>query len=125
SVVIVGAGPTGLMLANLLGKAGIRTLLVESNPSSVSEPRAVSIDDESLRVVQSVGLLDLIKKEIVPGYGSEYRSPSGHTFLKVRPLAEPYGHPRRNAFRQPTFEAQLRQGLVDHPAIEARFNCTA
>ena len=31
-VVVVGAGPTGLMLAGELGRAGVRTLLVERRP---------------------------------------------------------------------------------------------
>jgi len=57
SVAIIGAGPTGLVLANLLGKAGIRTLLVEANPATVGEPRAVSIDDESLRDDRSCAAL--------------------------------------------------------------------
>jgi len=122
-VVIAGAGPTGLTLANLLGKAGIRTLLAETNASTVGEPRAVSIDDESLRVVQAMGLIDAVSKDIVRGYGSEYRSPAGSTFLKVHPLAEPYGHPRRNAFRQPLLEAQLREGLSRYPTVDTRFLC--
>jgi 3-(3-hydroxy-phenyl)propionate hydroxylase len=123
SVVVVGAGPTGLVLANLLGKAGVRTLLVELNGSTVAEPRAVSIDDESLRVVQAMGLLDSVRQDVVLGYGSEYRCPAGHTFLAVHPTAEPYGHPRRNAFQQPVFEARLRHGLDRYPHVETRFGC--
>ena len=125
SVVLVGAGPTGLMLANLLGKAGVRTLLVEAEAATVSEPRAVSIDDETLRVVDEVGLLDVVRAEIVSGYGSEYLGPDRRMFLKVKPQAEPYGHPRRNAFRQPVFEAQLRAGLARFGCVETRFQCTA
>ena len=121
---IVGAGPTGLVLANLLGKAGIRTLLVETNDATVGEPRAVSIDDESLRTVQAIGLLETVEKEIVRGYGSEYRSPAGRVFLRVEPKAEPYGHPRRNAFRQPIFEAQLHEGLKRFVGVETLFRCT-
>jgi len=37
SVAIIGAGPTGLVLANLLGKAGVRTLLIAANPATVGE----------------------------------------------------------------------------------------
>ncbi|MDF7776459.1 bifunctional 3-(3-hydroxy-phenyl)propionate/3-hydroxycinnamic acid hydroxylase [Sphingomonas sp. AOB5] len=125
SVAIVGAGPTGLVLANLLGKAGVRTLLVETNPATVGEPRAVSIDDESLRVMQEIGLLDTVRSEIVSGYGSEYFGPDGSLFLKVKPQAEPYGHPRRNAFRQPILEAQLRDGVRRFDHVETRFECKA
>ncbi|WP_375393365.1 FAD-dependent monooxygenase, partial [uncultured Sphingomonas sp.] len=96
-VVIVGAGPTGLTLANLLGAAGVATLLVEANDATVGEPRAVSIDDETLRTVQAMGLLDTVAPSIVAGYGSDYRSPRGRVFLTVKPAAQPYGHPRRNA----------------------------
>ncbi len=125
SVAVVGAGPTGLTLANLLGKAGVRTLLIEANPATVSEPRAVSIDDESLRVVQQMGLLKPVISEIVSGYGSEYLGPDRTRFLKVKPITQPYGHPRRNAFRQPIFENQLREGLARYSRVETRFQCEA
>lgn len=123
SVAIIGAGPTGLVLANLLGKVGIRSLVVEANAATVSEPRAVSIDDESLRVVQQMGLLDVVQKEIVSGYGSEYLGPDRTIYLRVKPQAQPYGHARRNAFRQPILEAQLREGLARFPSVETRFEC--
>jgi len=123
-VVIAGAGPTGLVLANFLGKTGIKVLLVETNASTVGEPRAVSIDDESLRAVQALDLLDPVCNDIVPGYGSDYLSPSGSVFLRVAPSVQPYGHPRRNAFHQALFEAQLREGLTRYAAVEVLFSCT-
>ena len=54
-VIVVGAGPTGLTTANLLAQYGVEVLLIERNTSTVQEPRAVSIDDESLRTMQAVG----------------------------------------------------------------------
>ena len=50
-VIIVGAGPVGLTLANLLGLEGIETLVIERNPGTVPEPRAIALDGESLRVL--------------------------------------------------------------------------
>lgn len=120
-VIVIGAGPTGLTLANLLGLYGVETLIVERNPSTVGEPRAVSIDDESLRTMQAAGLIDKVFAKIVPGYGSNYLSPSGQCFLKVEPTAAPYGFPRRNAFRQPMLEAQLRDGMSRFPHIDSMF----
>ena len=75
-VIIVGAGPTGLTLAGLLARYGIDVLLIERNPQTVQEPRAVSIDDELLRTMQSVGIINELVPHIVLGYGSEYFSPS-------------------------------------------------
>jgi len=123
-VVVVGAGPTGLTLANLLRVYGIRALLVERNAATVGEPRAVSIDDESLRTMQAAGVSEPVLASIVAGYGSEYYTRSGRLFLRVEPTAQPYGYPRRNAFRQPTLEAQLREALADSPTITALFSCT-
>lgn len=69
-VVIVGAGPVGLTLANLLGTHGVRTLVIERNAALEPEPRAVTLDDESLRTLQGAGLLDAVLKDVVlPGCG--------------------------------------------------------
>jgi 3-(3-hydroxy-phenyl)propionate hydroxylase len=113
-VIIVGAGPTGLTLAGLLARYGLEVLVIERNPQTVQEPRAVSIDDESLRTMQSVGVIDQLVPNLVLGYGSEYFSPAGRRFLKVKPTTLEYGYPRRSAFRQPVLEALLRENLARH-----------
>jgi 3-(3-hydroxy-phenyl)propionate hydroxylase len=111
-VAIVGAGPAGLTLANLLGVYGVACVVIERNAATVNEPRAVSIDDESLRTMQAAGLVDEVMRETVHGYGSHYYSARGRCFAKVQPTEQPYGFPRRNAFRQPILERQLRDALA-------------
>lgn len=123
SVIVVGAGPTGLTLANLLGLYGVRVLLLERNAATVGEPRAVSIDDESLRIMQAIGIVDDVLQQVVSGYGSEYFGADGKPFLHVEPTGTPYGYPRRNACRQPILEAQLRQALGRYPNVTAAFAC--
>jgi 3-(3-hydroxy-phenyl)propionate hydroxylase len=108
-VVVVGAGPTGLTLANFLARYGVDVLLIERNESTVGEPRAVSIDDEALRSMQAIGVVDAVLSHVVLGYGSDYFTPGGSCFLRVRPATREYGYPRRSAFRQPIFERQLRE----------------
>ena len=120
-VVIVGAGPTGLTLANILGLHGIRTLVIERNAATVGEPRAVSIDDESLRTMQYIDLIDTVRRNIVQGYGSYYFSSGGRCFAQVVPETVEYGYPRRSAFRQPVLEAQLREGLLRFDSVKTRF----
>lgn len=111
-VLVVGGGPTGLTLSNVLGSAGVRFALVDRKPSTIAEPRAVSIDDESLRTMQAVGLAEAVMKDVVLGYGVHYFTRhGGRCFGKVIPTASEYGFPRRNAFRQPLFEATVRDGL--------------
>ena len=120
-VIVVGAGPTGLTTAALLGRYGIRSLLVERNERTVQDPRAVSIDDESLRTLQAAGVVDTVLSRIVAGYGSEYLTPSGRVFLRVGPADRPYGYPRRNAFRQPILEAQLRAHVEQARTVDTAF----
>ena len=43
-VAIVGAGPVGLMIANLLGLAGIRVVVLERNKGLLGLPRAIAYD---------------------------------------------------------------------------------
>ncbi len=120
-IVIVGGGPTGLTLANLLGVYGVETLVVERNAATVHEPRAVSIDDESLRTMQAAGLADEVMSQTVAGYGSHYFSAKGRCFAKVQPTEQPFGFPRRNAFRQPVLERQLREALARFPHVASAF----
>jgi len=120
-VAIAGAGPTGLVTATLLGLAGIRTLLLERNAGTVNEPRAVSIDDESLRTMQACGLIDQVLANVASDYGSIYVDAAGAEFARVMPTLRDYGYPRRNAFRQPLLEATLRDGLRRFPHVDVLF----
>jgi 3-(3-hydroxy-phenyl)propionate hydroxylase len=120
-VAIVGSGPIGLTLANLLGRLGVRTLLVERNTATVQEPRAVSIDDESLRTMQAAGVIDTVLPSLVPGYGSHYYTPGRTCFARVEPTGRPYGYPRRNAFRQPILEQQLHDALARFSHVDTLY----
>ena len=59
-VAIVGAGPIGLMLANLLGMAGVDVVIIERNNGLVGLPRAIAYDAETLRLFAQVGLFDAV-----------------------------------------------------------------
>ena len=55
-VVIVGLGPTGGTLANLLALNGLSVLILEREKSIYNLPRAVHFDDEVMRVFESIGI---------------------------------------------------------------------
>ena len=121
-ILVVGAGPTGLVLSNLLGLYGINCILVEKNSSTGREPRAVSIDDESLRTLQAIGLVDSFLPLISKNYGSHYLSPSGKTFAVVEPSQKQYGFYKRNGFDQPQLEDLLCNNLSNFDSIVTYFN---
>ncbi len=124
AVAIVGAGPTGLTLANILGQMNVTTVLIERNVGTVQEPRAVSIDDETLRTMQGIGLIDAVLADVALDYGSYYFTADGRRFATVAPATREYGFPRRSAFTQPKLEATLRAGLARFPSVTSLFETT-
>ena len=53
-VVIVGLGPTGGTLANLLAMNNLSVLILEKESRVYNLPRAVHFDDEVMRVFQTI-----------------------------------------------------------------------
>jgi len=59
-IVVVGLGPVGATLANLLGLCGVGTLVLEREADAYHLPRAVHFDDEVMRIFETTGLNDQI-----------------------------------------------------------------
>ena len=52
-VAVVGYGPTGLVAASMLGRAGYRVMVIERWPTPYGLPRLTHIDGETARIVQA------------------------------------------------------------------------
>jgi 2-polyprenyl-6-methoxyphenol hydroxylase-like FAD-dependent oxidoreductase len=59
-VLVAGAGPTGLMLANWLVKLGIDVILVDGKDGPTRESRALVVQARSLEIYDQLGLGDLV-----------------------------------------------------------------
>ena len=68
-VIIVGCGPVGAFAANLLGKAGLHTLILDRETAPYSLPRAVHIDHEMARLMADVGLWARLEDQMLEGAG--------------------------------------------------------
>jgi len=55
-VLIVGAGPTGLMLANQLGRRGVRTAIIDRHAGPAVETRALGVQARTLEIYAKLGL---------------------------------------------------------------------
>lgn len=122
-VVIVGAGPTGLTAANLLGKAGIQTLLIERNATLCTHARAIAIDDEGLRICQSIGLSETLHPHLLLNLDAWYVAEK-QLLAHVSPTLQANGHPLISTFHQPTLEQLLLQQLQRYSHVEVRFQHT-
>ena len=57
-VLVAGAGPTGLMLANWLVKLGVRVIVADGKPGPTRESRALVVQARSLEIYDQLGLGD-------------------------------------------------------------------
>ena len=121
-VAIAGAGPVGLMMANYLGQMGISVLLVEKLDTLIDYPRAIGIDDESLRAMQAVGLVNDVLPHTTPWHAMRFLTPKGRCFADIQPMTDEFGWSRRNAFIQPQVDAVMYHGLQRFPQVRCLFS---
>lgn len=111
-VVIVGYGPVGATLANSLGKKGLSVAVLEQNKQIVNYPRAIHIDEETLRVFASIGLEYEIRETIKPF--QVYQLVDKHKkplFEFVPDISKTEGYDSCHWIIQPEIERVLREGV--------------
>jgi 2-polyprenyl-6-methoxyphenol hydroxylase-like FAD-dependent oxidoreductase len=55
-VLIVGAGPTGLMLANQLGRRGVRVHIIDRNSGPAQQTRAMAVQARTMEIYSRLGV---------------------------------------------------------------------
>lgn len=121
-VAIVGAGPVGLMIANYLGQCGVNVTLVEKLDSLIDYPRAIGLDDESLRTFQAVGLAEAVLPHTTPWHAMRFLTHKGRCFADIQPKTDEFGWSRRNAFIQPLADRVLFDGLQQYDNVKVLFS---
>ncbi|MBV8104186.1 MAG: bifunctional 3-(3-hydroxy-phenyl)propionate/3-hydroxycinnamic acid hydroxylase [Hyphomicrobiales bacterium] len=120
-VAIVGAGPVGLMTANLLGLAGLRVVLFERNSGLVGLPRAIVYDAETLRLFVQVGLFDEIAPGLVRNPHVRHVNARSRALMAAQFQHSLYGHSPLGTFYQPEFEKVLLKGLSRFGSVGVAF----
>ncbi len=120
-VVIVGYGPVGQLAANLLGAAGVRTLVLERAPGLHGEPRAASIDDEGLRILQATGLADAAREQMLANVPVAFVTRGGREVRLVDAADTANGQPFLATLHQPALERVLDAGVRRFAGVEVRF----
>lgn len=117
-VVIVGYGPVGATAANLLGQSGLRVAVVERDPDIYFRARAISTDEETVRIWQQVGLADRLNADMLPGAGANFVDANGKPFAKLLPVDRGNGHPPQQFIYQPAVDQVLREGVDRFPNVD-------
>lgn len=121
-IVVVGAGPTGMSTAALLAARGLSVVVLEQRLGTSDEPKAISLDDESLRIYQQAGIAEDVLGVIVPGTGTRYYGANNEPLFQAK-AAMPYrlGYPFKNPFAQPDLERVLAAALIRSETVSLRF----
>ena len=118
-VAIVGFGPTGGTLANLLALQGFSILIIEKEKSFYPLPRAVHFDDEIMRVFQTIGITDKFLKHTIINKGTKFVNSKNKEVLdwpRPRSVTENGWYPSYR-FHQPDLERKLRRRLKDFKKV--------
>ena len=129
-VLIVGAGPIGLLGARLLARRGVRSLVAEKHASRLDAPKAHALNPRSLEICAAAGLpMDRIHAAATP-------AAEGGQVRFVQTLAGPdigvLPYERQDEavraltpwplinIAQPAFEGVIEAALADDPEAEVR-----
>lgn len=119
-VAIIGAGPVGLTLANLLGRRGLSVRVIEKQATPYDLPRAIHFDGEAMRVFQATGLADEVLAHTHVGVGMLFKDADDNVLIDWSRAQEigPMGWHESYRFHQPGLEDVLRKGLDRFAAVD-------
>jgi len=124
-VVVVGYGPTGMLAALLLGRAGHCVALIERYTTLYNLPRVGIVHDDVLRMFQDVG----INEKIAPAtfFLPVYELASHGRILLSNEVARQatHGWPEMTSIYQPAFEAELDLVVRALPSVDVLQGQTA
>jgi len=123
-VTIVGLGPTGGTLANLIAMNGFSVLILEREKNYYLLPRAVHFDDEIMRIFQTIGITNDFLKYTIINKGTKFVNTKGKVILdwpRPKKITENGWYPSYR-FNQPDLERQLRKKLKNYKNVKIRQN---
>jgi 2-polyprenyl-6-methoxyphenol hydroxylase-like FAD-dependent oxidoreductase len=124
-VAIIGYGPSGMMAAILLGRAGHRVAVIERYASLYNLPRVGIVHDDILRMFQEIGIAERVAPatRFLPNYELAH-----DRRVLLSNDVEPYaihGWPEFTSIYQPAFEKELDVEARRLPNIDLHLGATA
>lgn len=121
-VAIVGYGPVGATLANVLGQAGVETVVHERATDAYPLPRACHLDAEIMRIFQSIGLSDEVAAVVEPSPGMEFVDGSRERLFTFEDFTRDpvIGWEEDYVFVQPEVDAIVRKGVERFRSVDVR-----
>lgn len=117
-VAIIGYGPTGLIAALTLARHGVSAVAFEQHRDIYPRARAVTVNDWTMRIFQSLGVDEPVLKQIDPQRALRWVRYDGTEIFRVEHPPSTLGvKPRFYNIYQPTMEATLRDCATGYETL--------
>ena len=117
-VLIVGAGPTGLVLALWLTKAGVAVRIIDKTAEAGTTSRAIGVQARTLELYRQMGIADEVMKE-----GSEVAGGNfwvgGKRVARIGPLPLVAADSLAAVYMEGVFQPGMSSVVHRHPGAEA------
>ncbi|KAK0376909.1 FAD binding domain-containing protein [Colletotrichum limetticola] len=123
-VIVIGTGPTGLLLSLLLARHSIPVLLLDKSTSLDTQPRATHYAAPANRVLSRANLLARVRQHGIEVGGARWRKPDGTVLAKIENSRLGAENPDRISCLP--LNALCKMALEDlekEPAAEVRWGC--
>ncbi len=118
-VIIIGLGPTGGVLANLIAMQNLSVGILERESNAYNLPRAVHFDDEVMRIFETIGITDKFLKKTIINKGTRFIDQKNNILLdwpRPKIITENGWYPSYR-FHQPDLEKTLRARLANYKKV--------
>ncbi|KAK3367751.1 hypothetical protein B0H63DRAFT_565657 [Podospora didyma] len=128
SVVIVGAGPSGLALGALLGRMNVKVVILERDTEVCEDPRGIVVNGDAVRISYQIGIGEGLTKRIGKDIGvlnfhrgNFHQSPFMNFDIRVDWAQQAVSN---NVTQfQPNYEREIRALLPEFPSCALRTGC--
>lgn len=117
-VIVAGYGPTGQVLASLLGRAGHRVAVFERWPNLYGLPRLTHIDGETARIIQAAGDVEYALRDAAPAKNYEWRNGEGELLVALDWSGESSGFAAHYTMYQPDIEDAVDERARGYRNVE-------
>ena len=120
-VAVIGYGPTGLVLASLLGSLKRRVVVIERWPTLYGLPRLTHIDGETARLLSFACDLDEALRDSSPIDSYVFYNAKGRRLVDVVSVPTlPMAHPAHISIHQPDIESAVDRRVRSYPNVTIR-----
>ncbi|MCE3555803.1 FAD-dependent monooxygenase [Pseudonocardia sp. RS11V-5] len=122
--IVVGAGPVGLTAALVLGRAGRRVLVLESETKPATQWRASTFHPPTLELAEDLGLIDAMLAQglVAPTYQLRDRSGGLVAEFDFSTLSDATRYPYRLQLEQYKYVRILLEALAGEREVDLRFD---